>query len=441
MTQPNIVVRKHLNADALFEQVHLEFEKIPDLCDTSIEISVADALKSGFAMFSLKYPSLLAFDQRRQDPQKVNNLKTIYHIGTVPCDTQMRTILDQVYSDEFAPVFRRIFHQAQRGKALENLMFLNGCYLLALDGTQYFSSKKIHCSSCLVTTNSTTGEVTYSHQLLAAALVHPDSAEVIPVLPEPIQKQDGATKNDCERNAAKRFLEQFRRQHPHLDVIVTEDGLSSNAPHIRELLRHDMHFILGAKPGDHTWLFEQVEQAAQRGDTLEFSVQHEDVTHRFRCLNTVALNASNPDVVVNVLEYWEVHADGPTQHFSWVTDIPLTQDNAFQVMRGGRARWKIENETFHTLKNQDYHFDHNYGHGQANLSVVFVLLMMLAFLVDQVLQLTCRLFQAVWRKEGSKVRMWEHVRALFYSLEFPSMVNILKAMRYGYRVEHVVILE
>lgn len=441
MTQPKIVVRKHLNADALFEQVRLEFEKIPDLCDTAIEISVADALTSGFAMFSLKDPSLLAFDQRRRDPQKVKNLKTIYQIDTVPCDTQMRTILDQVYPDEFAPVFNRIFSQAQRGKALENLVFLNGCYLLALDGTQYFSSKKIHCPSCLETTNPATGEVTYSHQLLAAALVHPDSAEVIPVLPEPIQKQDGATKNDCERNAAKRFLEQFRRQHPHLDVIVTEDGLSSNAPHIRELLRHDMHFILGAKPGDHTWLFEQLEQAAQRGETLEFSLQHEDVTHRFRCLNSVALNASNQDVVVNVLEYWEIHADGTTQHFSWVTDILLTQDTAFQVMRGGRARWKIENETFNTLKNQGYHFEHNYGHGQVNLSVVFVLLMMLAFLVEQVLQVTGRLFQAVWRKEESKARMWEHVRALFYSLEFSSMVDILKALFYGYRVERVVILE
>ena len=117
------------------------------------------------------------------------------------------------------------------------------------------------------------------------------------------------------------------------------------------------------------------------------------------------------------------------------------EENAFELMRGGRARWKIENETFNTLKNQGYHFEHNYGHGQANLSVVFVLLMMLAFLVDQVLQLTCRLFQAVWRKEESKARMWEHVRALFYSLEFPSMVDILKALLYGYRVERVVILE
>jgi hypothetical protein len=441
MSHSKVVVRKQLNADALFEQVHTEFEKIPDGCEREVDISVADALKSGFAMFSLKDPSLLAFDHRRHDATKLKNLQRIYHIGTVPCDTQLRVILDQVYPEELVPAFGKIFHQAQRGKALEKLVFWEGCYLLSLDGTQYFTSKKIHCPSCLQKTNAKTGEVTYSHQLLAAAIVHPDCAEVIPVCPEPIQKQDGETKNDCERNAAKRFLAQFRAMHPHLGVIVTEDGLSSNAPHIRELIRHKMHFILGVKPGDHAWLFAQVDEAATAGNTFEFSVPDGDITHRFRCLNAVALNESNQDLLVNFLEYWEVQADGTTQHFSWVTDIPITRENAVHLMRGGRARWKIENETFNTLKNQGYHFEHNYGHGQHTLSVIFALLMMLAFLVDQVLQLACRLFQAVWHKEGSKIRMWEHLRALFYSLEFGSMVDLLKALLYGYRVERMVILE
>jgi hypothetical protein len=441
MSQPKIVVRKHLNADALFYQVHTEFEKIPDLCDSEIKISVADALKSGFAMFSLKDPSLLAFDQRRQDDTKLNNLKTIYHIGVVPCDTQMRVILDQVDTEEVSPAFSDIFRQAQRGNVLKKFMFMDNCYLLSLDGTQYFSSKKIHCPSCLQKINAKTGEVTYSHQMLGAAIVHPDYQEVIPVCPEPIVKQDGETKNDCERNAAKRFLEQVRRVHPHLGVIVTEDGLSSNAPHIRELVRHNMHFILGVKPGDHEWLFQQVEAAAKAGTTMDVYVQKDAVTHRFRYLNEVALNESNQDVLVNFLEYWEIQADGTSQHFSWVTDILITHENVFQIMRGGRARWKIENETFNTLKNQGYHFEHNFGHGQHNLSVVFALLMMLAFLVDQVVQLGCQLFRAVWRKEGCKVRMWEHMRALFYSFEVSSMVDIFKALLYGYRIERLVILE
>jgi len=440
MSQSKIVVRKHLNADTLFKDIRAEFEKIPDPRASDVRMSLADALMSGFAMFSLKDPSLLAFDDRRKDETKLKNLKRMYHINAVPCDTQMREMLDEVTPEELSPLYTEIFRQAQRGKVLEKFVFLEGCYLLSVDGTQYFSSKKVHCPSCLEKTNSKTGEVTYSHQMLGAAIVHPDFQEVLPVFPEPIEKQDGENKNDCERNAGKRFLEQFRKAHPHVQVIIIEDGLSSNAPHIRELKTHNMHFILGVKPGDHEFLFQQVDRAAQTGQVTEHTVRLDTVTHRFRFLNQVPLNTSNQDVLVNFLEYWEIQDDGTIQHFSWVTDLEITRENAFQLMRGGRARWKIENETFNTLKNQGYHFEHNYGHGEKHLSVVFALLMMLAFLVDQVLQWACQLFRAVWQKEGSKTRMWEHLRALFYSLEFDSMVDIFRALLYGYRIEGLVIL-
>jgi len=435
-----ISLRKHLQADALFRRIRTAFAQIVDWRSGAIKISLVDALMSAFAMFSLKDPSLLAFDARRKDPQKVKNLTTIYHIDTVPCDTQMRDVLDPVNPTDLSSIYRDIFRQAQRGKALKSFVFMDGCYLLSVDGTQYFSSKHIHCPGCLESMNATTGEVTYSHQFLGAALVHPDRPDVIPVYPEPITKQDGAEKNDCERNAAKRFVEQFRRDHPHLNVIITEDGLSSNGPHIRMLKAHNMHFILGAKAGDHTWLFDRVEEAVAAGTVTEFTLTEGTVTHRFRFLNQVALNESNQDLLINFLEYWEIQQDGSTQHFAWVTDITISLDTAYDLMRGGRARWKIENETFNTLKNQDYHFEHNFGHGEQHLSVVFAMLMMLAFLVDQVQQIACPLFQAVLRKEECRTRMWEHLRALFYSLECDSMRHIFEAMLYGYRIEGFVIL-
>jgi hypothetical protein len=440
MSQPKIALRKHVHADALFTRIRSEFEKIPEQRSGDVKISLADALMSGFAMFSLKDSSLLVFDGRRQDETTLNNLKRIYQIDAVPSDTQMREILDEVVPEALSPVYKNILSSAQRGKVLEELVFMEGCYLLSVDGTTYFSSKKVHCRSCLEKKNSTTGEITYSHQLLGAVLVHPDFKEVLPVFPEPIEKQDGTSKNDCERNASKRFMERFRKAHPRLGVIIIEDGISSNAPHIRELQKHNMHFILGVKPGDHELLFEQVEEAAQNGQVGEHSIEIDKVTHRFRFLNQVALNKSNQDLLVNFLEYWEIHEDGRTQHFSWVTDFEITTENVFKLMRGGRARWKVENETYNTLKNQGYQFEHNYGHGEKHLSVVFALLMMLAFLVDQLLQFACQLFRAVWLKKGSKKRLWEEMRALFNSLKFDSMVHLFQALLYGYRIEGLVIL-
>jgi len=388
-------------------------------------------------MFSLKDASLLEFDKRRA---KDNNLKSIYGIENIPSDTQLRTILDPVQPVDIRPLYKGVFRDLQRGKVLEKLVFMDGYYLLSLDGTGYFSSKQIHCASCLEKKNSKTGEITYSHQVLGGAIVHPDFKEVIPLAPEPIIKQDGETKNDCERNAAKRFLAQFRKDHPHLPVIIIEDALSANAPHIKELGKHNLRYILGVKEGDHDFLFDYVETAHQAGQTTEYERTVNGVTHRFRFINQVPLNASNQDVLVNFVEYWEVDGN-KIQHFCWITDLTVTQSNVFQIMRGGRTRWKIENETFNTLKNQGYHFEHNYGHGDQNLSVVFAMLMMLAFLVDQAQQLACALFQAVLKKEGSRKSLWDHMRALFYTLEFASLEDIFRALLYGYRVERLVILD
>ena len=422
--------RKDLSADSLFRRLRSRFRRIPDRRAGEVEIPLDDALMSGFALFSLKDPSLLAFDQRRQDPN--DNFRTIYGIDRVPCDTQMRAILDPLAPDELRPLFSDVFRCLQRGKALESFAYLDGHYLVSLDGTTYFSSTKVHCASCLEK-HHRGGGVTYSHQLLGATLVHPDLKEVIPLAPEPIINQDGHTKNDCERNASRRWLKHFRQEHPHLPVIVVEDALSANAPHLRDLREARVHYIIGVKPGDHAFLFQYLHETDTAGRTEHLTLEDPatGVLHHFRFHNGVPLNESNPDESVNVLEYWEIHADGKVQYFSWITDFLLTPDNVFAIMRGGRARWKIENETFNTLKNQGYHLEHNYGHGEQNLSVVLAFLMMLAFLVDQTQQLCCPLFQAAWHKLGTKRHLWEEIRNCFRAFLFPSMTALLTALVCG----------
>jgi hypothetical protein len=138
-------VRKYLCADALLRSVQDIFYQIPDHRQGDAEITLGDALMSAFAMFSLKSPSLLAFDKVRGE----DNLQSIYGIGRVPCDTSMRKILDPVDPEHLRPVFKTVFRHLQRGKALEDMVFVEGHYLLALDGTGYFSSQEIHCDSCL----------------------------------------------------------------------------------------------------------------------------------------------------------------------------------------------------------------------------------------------------------------------------------------------------
>jgi hypothetical protein len=202
---------------------------------------------------------------------------------------------------------------------------------------------------------------------------------------------------------------------PPPKFLVTEDSLSSQAPPIAVLHDHDLHSILGVKEGDQAFLFEQVQAAEPAGGVTsdERPDRAAGVVHRFRFVNDVPLNEANPAVPVHFIESWAI-GQAKVLHFSGVTDLRVSKRHVYRLMRGGRARWQIENETFKTLKNPGYNFEHNSGHGEQNLSVVFAMVRRLAFLVDQTQQLCCALFQEVWAKLGSKRLLWERMRALFY---------------------------
>lgn len=421
-------VRKHLSADALIRSVRTSFEEVGETRKGTAKISMEDTLMSSYAMFSLKDPSMLAFEERRLAQE--HNLKTVYKLRAIPCDSQMRTILDPVPPDELRPAHNNVLHALQRGKALERMQYLEEGYLMPLDGTGYFSSEKLFSDHCQIKTHAD-GRVSYSLQMLGAALVHPERKEVIPLIPEIISRQDGSRKNDCELNASRRSLSKFRQEHPHLKIVVTQDGISPNGPYIRFLEDHGYHFILTVKEADHAHLFAHFDEGVKQTEPLIIEdPKVPDRFHYFHWVNRVAINGSHPDVLVNVLEYYEVTGE-VQKRFCWVTDIPLSVDNVYKIMRAGRARWKIENETFNTLKNQGYHLEHNYGLGKQYLSMVFVRIMMLAFLVDQTQQLCCTLFQAVLKKEGSKRALWENMRSLFRWFILESMEMLYLALLHG----------
>lgn len=404
--------RKHLSAAGLINAIHREFSKIPDPRKDSKKSSIPlkQHLMSGLAVFGLKCPSLLDYDRKRKDLSIEHNLRDLYHVEQPPSDTYLRERLDEVNPESLRSAFTKIFASFQRGKGLEEFEYMDGYVLISADGTGQFSSNKISCPHCCKKEHKN-GTASYYHQMLGVAIVHPNKKNVIPLCPEVILNRDGNVKNDCERNACKRFLENFRREHPHLKAILLEDGLSSNAPNIRMIEDHGLRYILGAKPGDHQFLFEQLESEEE---TAYHEMTSEDQSyHQFRFLNGVSLNKSNQDLKVNVLEYRCTNPKGKEVTFSWVTNITLSTNNLMHIAKAGRARWKIENETFNTLKNLGYNFEHNYGHGKNHLSSVFCMLMMLSFLIDQVQEICCTVFQRCKKFAGTYRGLWELMRAFF----------------------------
>jgi hypothetical protein len=259
----------------------------------------------------------------------------------------------------------------------------------------------------------------------------------MPLMPAPLLNQDGATKNDGARQAAPRFIAPWRQDHPHGKCLVTEDRLRANAPHIETLQAHARHSLRGGKEGAHAWLFQPVQAAehAGHGPSDEPHDRAAGLLHRLRLVNDVPLTASNPDVRVNGIASWEMGRD-TVRHCRWVTDLRVSRRHGLRLMRGGRARWQIDNETCNTLNNQGDNVEHPYGHGTQHLSVVCAAVMMLALLVDQTQQRCGAFCRAGWTKWGSQRRLWERRRAWCDASALKSMRQLLATRLYGLKKLH-----
>ena len=398
------------NTENLIAILKKEFEKITLKTREVSSQRITDILLSGVAVFNLKYPSLLQFDESRNEELIRHNLKSLYHIENPPSDTYMREIIDEIDPKDLRSGFTRLFKTLQKGKVLQKLTYVDGYYLMPIDGTGHYSSSKVHCDQCCEK-HHRNGSITYHHNLIQAALVHPDIKAVVPLCPEPILKQDGDTKNDCEMNATERFLNDYRREHPHLKTMVLQDALFGKDPHIKRLQSLKLSYIIGVKSADHGHLFKHVETNEET--QVIKHVDESGVTHRYRFLNNAPLNKSNQDVRVNFLEYIWIKEDGTTHYFSWITDQVICKNNLELLMKAARTRWKIENETFNTLKNQGYQFDHNFGHGNKNLCTNFSFLMLMAFLIDQIQLLASLRFKKALDKTKYKIALWFKMRSLF----------------------------
>lgn len=442
---PRTKLRRHLSMPGLLAVVRTEFDTVSEAVIPR-GISLTDCLTCALAVFSLKFPSLLQFDTAMRNPEETTearNLKSLFKVEAVPSDTCMRQRLDPIDVRQLRGCFTAVFAQMQRGKGLEHMTVLGGHHLLSIDGTGHHSSKTIKCGNCL-TRNHRDGTVTHQHQMLAGAIVHPAVRTVFPLAPEMILRGDGAGKNDCERNAAIRFLDDFRREHPHLRTVVVQDGLSSNGPHIKLLRSKDLRFILNAKPGDHGFLFDWVRRHGDRARTHEVREGGaKGVTvHSFRWLADAPINSTHFGEKVTFIEYSETKPDGRARCWSWVTDLEVNAGNAMEVMRCARRRWAIENETFKTLKGiNGYNFGHNFGHGIANLSSVLATLAVLAFLIDQVQEHCCPLFRQALAGRKRRLYLWQKLRSMFVELLIPDWLTLWTAIAKGYERATLKVLD
>ncbi len=394
--------------------------------------SLKNVLLSGFALFSLKDSSLLSYIQ--QYPTRKANLKSVFGISQCPSDSGLRTILDEVEPSSLQEILPSYIQLLDKNEHLDTFLLdfgskkanLDGFLLIPIDGVQYFSSSSVHCACCLEK-KFKNGSTTYHHNALSAVIAHPDLPQVLVVASEEIKKQDGQKKNDHELVAATRLIPLIKQAIGERKAIIGGDSLFANAPFIRLLMAEKLHFLFSIKEGYQGYPFIQFNQLSQDRKTKIWIQKDKTHQYHYEFANNLVLNGQNQDIKVNFVRFKETNLKtGETLTMEWITNIPLSIDNINAVVKAGRARWKIENEAFNTLKNQGYHYDHNFGHGKKYLAQNLAQLMLIAFMFDQMQHLLSPLFNKALVICKSKKMLWLKLREIVDLIPVKTMESIYK---------------
>jgi hypothetical protein len=220
-----------LGFDDLKSLLHRRSDALPDhrKPGPNTRYRVQDAALGAFGIFFTQSPSFLDYQRHLQQPKGQNNACTLLGVETIPCNNQIRNRLDSMRPSHLDGVYLEVFEGLEQHGSLANFRVLSDQLLLALEGTQYFSSHTIHCQNCLRRQTSK-GHTFYYHSAITPVIVCPGRSEVIALPPEFILPQDGHDKQDCERVAGKRWIDKHAKRVAPYGVTLLGDDLYRNQP-------------------------------------------------------------------------------------------------------------------------------------------------------------------------------------------------------------------
>jgi hypothetical protein len=429
-------MKKEFSFRLLTESLRGAIESFPDKrTGKNLTYSMEDAALGAFSVFFTQCPSFLAHQKSMDDAKGKSNAQTIFGMERIPTDNHIRDLLDPVAPATVYPVFDVAHQILTESGHIESFRVLNGGLLIALDATWYFASKKIHCDNCSSIKHKD-GSITYYHSALTPVIVAPGRSEVIPLAPEFILPQDGHDKQDCESAAAKRWIQSRGGKYSSMGATVLGDDLYCKQPICKELLAIGFDFILVCKPDTHKTLYEWVELLEEGVDRHTVTVtqwngkMREAYTYRYA--NDVPLRDGDDAIRVNWVELTITTEEGEIlYHNSFVTNHKITDKNVESIVLCGRTRWKIENENNNTLKTKGYNLEHNYGHGEKNLSSLLATFIILAFLFHAVLDFMDEKYRILREKLSARKTFFNDIRSLTKYICFDSWDHLMSFMIEG----------
>ncbi len=422
--------------DTLVESFRQRLSSLPDnRTGKNTRYGMEDAALSAFSVFFTQTPSFLAYQRKMSGSKGNSNAQSLCGVHQIPSDNQIRNLLDGVAPEQVFPVFEEILQVLDEQGQLDEFRSVSDTLLVAMDGTEYFSSTQICCPQCSTRTLRS-GDTQYFHRVVTPVVVCPGQTQVIPLVPEFVRPQDGHDKQDCENAAAKRWLTQHGNRLSRLKVTVLGDDLYCHQPLCQHLLDHQLEFILVCRPNSHPTLYEHLEGIDLPTVIVKRWTGKVDATWTYRYLNGVPLRDGEEALWVNWCDVTVSRPDGRvTYHNAFVTRYTITDDTVAELVKAGRSRWKVENENNNTLKTKGYNLEHNFGHGQQHLASLLVTLNLLSFLFHTVLDLLDQKYKLLRAHLPTRKTFFEDLRALTRYMYFDSWDHLLTFMLQGLELE------
>lgn len=399
-----------------------------------------------FSVYFFQNPSFLAHQKQMEEKQGKSNAQTLMGIDKIPSDNHIRELLDGTGAGCLDEVYGECFQALKTTGHLDNMrVSLSGgkgqeSFLIGLDGTWYFSSKKIHCDNCS-TKRHKNEEVTYFHGVLTPVIVAPEKTRVFALEPEFIEPQDGHEKQDCEINAGKRWLKGRGQQYCKLKPTLLGDDLYCNQPFCEQVLEQGFDFIFVCKPESHQTLYEHLEIYEHTGDVRQLTSRKWNgkywENYQYRYANGLPIRDGEDALKVNWCELVISTDQEKILHtFSFATNHRITDHKVPLVVACGRARWKVENENNNTLKTKGYHLEHNFGHGKKTLASLFASMNILAFLLHSLMELMDDKYRLLRTKLSSREMLFDDLRALTRYICFDNWEHLFGFMLAGLESRH-----
>ena len=400
--------------------------------------SLADAASCALATFFLQSPSFLDFQRRMQKKDARSHCQSLFGVGKIPCDNHLRNLLDGHDPDHFAPLFADCLQTAHDHAALDPFLRLDGRVAIALDGIPLQCSNAIHCDQCSTRHVGPHKTEQSFHSMLAATVVADGHNRALPLLPHCVQPQhnphDNRTheerKQDCERNAAKRWLPAHSDQLRPFRPVFLGDDLYCCQP-LCQLVRHlEADFLFICKPSSHKRLYELMHDDFTHSSGWIRTRNHKRQVeqHRYRWVHGLPVRDSDDALLGTWIEFQIQRHGERTYSNTFCTSLEVTAENVAAIARLGRARWKVENEGFNCLARHGYNSKRNFGHGRHGLANLLATLNLFACALHTLLDCLRGLWRQCRDEAGPRRTCFEDLRSLTKRFWFPHWTSLRTTM-------------